>query len=160
MRRLERLAERTATGAAIVGGILVLGVALLVTASVLSRWLFNKPIPADFEFVEIGVGIAVFAFLSYTQMRSGHIAVDTFTQRLPARVNAVIDGIWALVLCAFLGLFAWGLASGALEARQYGETLVQLPWPIWPVYAAASGLCALACISALCSALVKFGATR
>jgi TRAP-type C4-dicarboxylate transport system permease small subunit len=158
LRALAHLAERTATVAAVAGGILVLGISLLVTASVLSRWLFNKPIPADFEFVEIGVGIAVFAFLSYTQMRGGHIAVDTFTQRLPPRMNAIIDGIWALVLCAFLGLFAWGLASGALEARQYNETLVQLPWPIWPIYALASALCALACISAACSALVKFGA--
>lgn len=157
MHLLRRLAERTATGAAIGGGLLVLAVAALVTTSVLGRWLFNKPIPADFEFVEIGVGIAVFAFLSYTQMRSGHIAVDTFTQRLPPRVNAAIDGIWALVLCAFLALFTWGLASGAIEARQYNETLVQLPWPIWPIYAVASVLCALACISAACAALVKFG---
>jgi TRAP-type C4-dicarboxylate transport system permease small subunit len=158
LRPLARLAEKTATVAAVIGGMLVLGVALLVTASVLSRWLFNKPIPADFEFVEMGVGIAVFAFLSYTQMRNGHIAVDTFTQRLSPRVNAVIDGIWALVLCAFLGLFAWGLASGAIESRQYSETLVQLPWPIWPIYAVSSALCTLACIIAACSALIKFGA--
>jgi TRAP-type C4-dicarboxylate transport system permease small subunit len=157
MRALRRLAEKTATVAAVGGGLLVLAVAALVTTSVLGRWLFGKPIPADFEFVEIGVGIAVFAFLSYTQMRSGHIAVDTFTQRLPPRVNASIDGIWALVLCAFLALFAWGLVSGAIEAQAYNETLVQLPWPIWPIYAVASVLCTLACISAACAALVKFG---
>jgi len=158
LRRLPDLAETTATVTAIAGGVLVLAVAVLVTASVLSRWLFNQPIPADFEFVEMGVGIAVFAFLSYTQVRGGHIAVDTFTQCLPPRLNAAIDGIWALLLCAFLGLFAWGLASGAVEARQYNETLVQLPWPIWPVYALSALLCALACISAACTVLVKFGA--
>lgn len=158
LRRLTYLAEKTATVAAIGGGLLILAVAALVTASVLGRWLFNKPIPADFEFVEIGVGIAVFAFLSYTQMRGGHIAVDTFTRCLSPRLNAVLDGVWALVLCAFLGMFAWGLASGAAEARQYGETLIQLPWPIWPIYAVASVLCGLACISAAATALVKFGA--
>ncbi|MGH8429369.1 MAG: TRAP transporter small permease [Solimonas sp.] len=137
---------------------MVLAIAILVTGSVLGRWLFNKPIPADFEFVEIGVGLAVFAFLSYTQMRGGHIAVDTFTQRLSPRFTAALDGFWALLLCAFLGLFTWGLASGAVEARQYGETLIQLPWPIWPIYAVASVLCGLACISAAATALVKFGA--
>jgi TRAP-type C4-dicarboxylate transport system permease small subunit len=160
LRQLAHIAERTATVTAIAGGVLILAVAVLVTASVLGRWLFNQPIPADFEFVEMGVGIAVFAFLSYTQMRGGHIAVDTFTQRLPPRVNAAIDGVWALLLCAFLALFAWGLVSGAIEARHYGETLVQLPWPIWPVYALSAFLCALACISAGVSALVKFGAGR
>lgn len=156
--RLARLAERAATAAAIAGGALILAVAALVTASVLGRWLFNKPIPADFEFVEMGVGVAVFAFLSYTQLRNGHIAVDSFTRRLPRRANAAIDGVWALLLAAFLALFTWGLASGAVEARHYGETLIQLPWPIWPVYALAAVLCALACISTVFSALAKFGA--
>lgn len=158
--RLVHLAERTATIAAIGGGLLILAVAALVTASVLGRWLFNRPIPADFEFVEIGTGIAVFAFLSYTQMRGGHIAVDTFTRRLSPRLNAALDGVWALLLCAFLGMFTWGLASGAAEAWAYGETLIQLPWPIWPIYVVAAVLCALACISAACTALVKFGAGK
>jgi hypothetical protein len=63
-----------------------------------------------------------------------------------------------LVLYAFLGVFAWGLVSGAIESQAYGETLIQLPWPIWPVYAAAAFLCALACFSAACAALVRFGA--
>lgn len=155
-----RLAERIATLAAVAGGVLTLVIAALVTVSVLGRWLFNKPIPADYEFVEIGVGLAVFAFLSYTQMRRGHIAVDTFTLRLPSRVNALIDGLWDLVLCAFLVLFTWGLAAGAMEAWQYGETLVQLSWPIWPVYAVSSLLCALASLSALASAIARWGARK
>ena len=146
--------------AAIAGGVLILGVAALVVASVIGRWLLGKPIPADFELVEIGVGIAIFAFLSYAQLRGGHIAVDTFTRRLPRRLNAAIDGAWSVLLCAFLALFAWGLASGAVEARQYHETLIQLPWPVWPVYALAAMLCALACLVTAYTALIKFNSCR
>jgi TRAP-type C4-dicarboxylate transport system permease small subunit len=160
VRRLALFAEKAASLAAIAGGMLILGVAALVVASVLGRWLLGKPIPADFELVEIGVGIAIFAFLSYTQLRGGHIAVDTFTRRLPQRVNAAIDGAWSVLLCAFLALFTWGLAAGAVEARQYNETLIQLPWLVWPVYAVAAILCALACLITACTALIKFDSCR
>lgn len=155
---LTRLAHTVATVAAVAGGVLTLAVAALVTLSVTGRWLFNKPIPADYEFVEIGVGVAVFAFLSYTQMRSGHIAVDTFTQKLPGRVNGAIDGVWDLVLAAFLGFFTWGLTSGARESFQYNETLVQISWPLWPVYAICAVLCSVAFFCAIIIGLTKLGA--
>ena len=51
----------------------------LVTVSVLGRWLLNRPVPADYELVEVAIGVAAFSFLGYTQARNGHIAVDTFT---------------------------------------------------------------------------------
>ena len=155
--RFPRTVETITAAVAIAGGILLLIVAGLVTTSVAGRWLFSKPIPADYEFVEIGIGVAVFAFLPYTQVRSGHIAVDTFTQRLPARVNAAIDAVWDLVLAAFLAFFAWGLVSGAQESFQYNETMVQISWPIWPVYAICAGLAAVAFLGALAVAVLKFG---
>lgn len=158
--RFARVVETISATVAIAGGILILIVAGIVTTSVVGRWLFSKPIPADYEFVEIGIGVAVFAFLPYTQLRNGHIAVDTFTQRLPAKVNAVIDAVWDLVLAAFLGFFAWGLVSGAQESFQYNETMVQVSWPIWPiwpVYAICAVLAVVAFLGALAVALLKFG---
>ena len=98
LRRLALFAEKAASLAAIAGGMLILAVAALVVASVLGRWLLGKPIPADFELVEIGVGIAIFAFLSYTQLRGGHIAVDTFTRRLPQRAKC--GDRWCMVRAA------------------------------------------------------------
>lgn len=149
--------ERLAGVLAVAGGVLICFAAVLVTVSVAGRRLFNKPIPGDYEMVEISMGVAVFAFLAYTAAKSGHIAVDTFTLKLRPRVNAVIDGLWELVLAGFLGFFSWGLLTGGLNARAYGETLIQLAWPIWPVYVACSLLAALACLVTLAVALLKLG---
>ncbi len=151
-----RWVDRLAAALAVFGGTLTCLAAALVTVSVVGRWLFNSPIPADYEMVEIAVGVAVFAFLGQTQARSGHIAVDTFTLRLPTRVNATIDGIWDLVLAGFLGFFAWGLLAGGMDAKQNGLTLIQLPWPVWPVYLLCSLLAALACVLAVATAMLKF----
>lgn len=149
--------DRLAASLAVAGGVLASLAALLVTVSVVGRWLFNSPIPADYEMVEVAIGIAVFAFLGQTQARGGHIAVDTFTLKLPARLNAAIDGVWDLVLAGFLGFFAWGLFTGGLAARTNGLTLIQIPWPVWPVYLLCSLLAALACVIAVATAVLKFG---
>lgn len=150
-----RWIDRLAAALAVAGGTLTCLAAALVTVSVVGRWLFNSPIPADYEMVEIAVGVSVFAFLGQTQARSGHIAVDTFTLKLPARVNATIDGVWDLVLASFLGFFAWGLFAGGMDARTNGLTLIQLPWPVWPVYLLCSVLAALACLIAVATAILK-----
>lgn len=156
----RRGVERLAAGLALIGGTLVCLAAVLVTISVVGRWLFNRPVPADYELVEVAIGVAVFSFLGYTQARNGHIAVDTFTLALPSRVTRVIDGGWDLVLAACLAFFAWGLLTGGLEARQYGTTLIQLPWPIWPVYLTCAVLAAFASVIGLSVAILKIGAPR
>lgn len=152
--------ERLAAALAILGGIIMCLAVGLVSASVVGRWLFNSPIPADYEMVEIAVGVAVFAFLAHTQARNGHIFVDTFTTRLPAGINAALDGLWGLVLAAFLAFFSWGLYSGGMEARFNGLTLIQLPWPVWPVYLLCALLAALACLVTLMVSFAKFGSSR
>jgi TRAP-type C4-dicarboxylate transport system permease small subunit len=156
-RGIERLLWRFAGALAIGGGIVTLSSAVLVTLSVIGRWQFNATVPADYELVEISVAVSVFAYLSYAQLRNGHIMVDTFTSRLPRAVNAAIDALWSLVLAAFLGFFAWGLVSGGLEARDASETLVQLTWPIWPVYMVCAVLCGFACLMALATAFLRLG---
>ncbi|WP_432344432.1 TRAP transporter small permease [Shinella yambaruensis] len=152
--------ERLAGLLAVAGGILICFAAVLVTVSVAGRRLFNKPIPGDYELVEISVGTAVFAFLAYTAAKSGHIAVDTFTLKLRSRLNAVVDGLWNLLLAGFLGFFSWGLLAGGLSARAYGETLIQIAWPIWPVYVTCALLAALACLITLAVAFRKLGGGR
>jgi TRAP-type C4-dicarboxylate transport system permease small subunit len=113
--RTGRIIERASAGLAIAGGVLLLLVAVLVTASVLRRWLTSYAIPGDFELVQIGLAIVVFAFLPFCQLRSGNIFIDVFTIKAPLRLQAAFDGVWALVYAVAAGLIAWQLAVGARE---------------------------------------------
>ena len=69
--------ERLAALVAIAGGLLMLGVVLMTVISVLGRYLFNAPIPGDYEITELACGIAVFAFFPYCHARSGNIVVSS-----------------------------------------------------------------------------------
>ena len=149
------------TGAvAVAGGLLALAVALLVTVSVLGRWLFLKPIEGDFELVKMATAVGVFAYLPFTQIRRGNIFVDTFTGWLPVRVNAIIDGIWDLVFAAVMAVCAAGLAEGTWEAIRSGETTMQLQLAVWPALAVSTALCTLLTLTALFTAVRQLKAGR
>ena len=63
----------------------MIGVVAMTVISVLGRYLFNTPIPGDYELTELACGIAVFAFFAHCHARSGNIVVEFFTGRLRAR---------------------------------------------------------------------------
>ena len=111
---------------------MLLGVALMVTASVLMRWLFSQPVTGDVEMVQVGGGLAVLAFLAHGTAMRTNIFVDSFTTRLPARVNDAIDGFWNLVWGVVALVLAERMVVGALEAEGNGSvTMGLLGIPLW-----------------------------
>ncbi len=144
--------ERLTGAIAVAGGLLALVVAVLATASVLMRWLFDAPIDGDFEYVKMATAVAVFAYLPYTQARRGNIMADTFTLWLPRRVTVWMDAAWDLVYAALMGFVAYALLHGTLDAIRSGETTMQRQIPLWPSIAVAAALCALLAVTAAVTA--------
>lgn len=164
LSRVERLSEIIALS----GGILSLGVALLVVASVAGRWLSGTrlastlpwlgPINGDFELVQMATAIAVFAFLPYTQVKRGNIFVDTFTSSLPVRLNTYIDAFWDLAYAAMMGLLTACLATGVLEHYRSGQTTMLLQLIVWPALAMCALLSLLLTVVCLATAVARLRA--
>ena len=144
---------RVARALAIVGGLLSVATALLVTTSVTLRWLGFGSINGDFELVQIGVALSVFCFLPLTQARRGNIMVDTFTAWLPLRVQRAMDAFWDFVYAGFMALTAWCLMNGARDALASGLTSAMLGLNLWPVFAATVLLILLLVVTAVDTAL-------
>ncbi len=146
--RLARALDILARGFALGGGAVLLAVMAVTVASVIGRSLFGRPIPGDFELVEIGCAVAVFAFLPYCQITRGNVVVDLFTRGFGRRPRAWLDRLHALVLAAIGALFAWRLALGGVELRSAGETSMILGVPLWwgfaPIVASSALLAAVA----------------
>jgi len=144
---------RVARALAIVGGLISVATALLVTTSVTLRWLGLGSINGDFELVQIGVALSVFCFLPLTQARRGNIMVDTFTAWLPLRVQRAMDAFWDFVYAGFMALTAWCLMNGARDALASGLTSAMLGLNLWPVFAATVLLILLLVVTAVDTAL-------
>ncbi|HGG05343.1 MAG TPA: TRAP transporter small permease, partial [Aliiroseovarius sp.] len=154
-----------------VGGTVLAGIALMTVVSIIGRALIPfglKPIKGDFELVEAGCAIAIFAFLPWCQIRRGHVTVDIFIQNLPSRVQAFLGLVGDTLLMVASYVILWRLWLGFGEKFPYGgdgfrqalgmgskpffvETTYELELPIWIPYAAALVGAALFFIVALYS---------
>jgi TRAP-type C4-dicarboxylate transport system permease small subunit len=144
---------RIARVLALLGGFLLVGLAALVTTSVLLRWLGGKGVNGDFEMVQTGLVLAVFAFLPLCQAHRGNVMVDTFTLRLPAGLQAALDVLWDLVYAAFAAFIAWRLAIGAFEALTSRTTSMVLGLPIHYAIAACAAMAAFLALIAVLTAI-------
>ena len=132
---------------ALAGGAVLLAAAGLTVVSGTLRWFTSQPVRGDFELVSIASGVAVLGFLAFCTLKRGNILVDSFTTWLPARLNNFIDAFWQLVWAAVMGVIAWRMSLGGLEAMANGTRtigLLALPygWAI-AVGAACFGLTAV-----------------
>jgi TRAP-type C4-dicarboxylate transport system permease small subunit len=138
---------------AITGGMLMIAVAVMVTVSVTMRWLINESVPGDIELVQIGTALAIFSFLPICQARRGNIMVDTFTLRLPRRLQLMLDALWDLAYAGITAIIAWRLGVGAWDTIRSNTVSMMLGLPTGWAIAACAVMAAFLSIVAIATAL-------
>ena len=148
-----RFARRIIELWALVGGVVLLAIAVMSTWSATSGFLFGRPLPGDFEMVEILVAVAAFAFLPYCQLTDANVTADIFTARAGPRTVAVLGLLASVVALGFALLLLWRMYAGLLDYRQYVETTAILRFPIWMAYLPALFSLVLLAIASLITLL-------
>ncbi|MBE9546203.1 MAG: TRAP transporter small permease [Proteobacteria bacterium] len=139
MSRLERSTFSIAQKSNWVAAAAVVAMMALTCADVTLR-LFRHPIPGTYEMVGLLGAIVVSFSLAHTSVMRGHIAVEFIVQKLPKRVQTVIDGINSLIGAALFGLITWQSMLYASNLMRTGEVSMTLQMPIYPfVYGIAIG---------------------
>lgn len=156
---LDKWARRTSQGLAILGGVIIVGFALVICVSVvgmtildvakalgLKAWLkevglgWIGPIQGDYELVEMGMALAIFAFLPITTATMAHARVDVMTARLSSPIQRGLDLFWMLVMAMVMVFIAERLYFGLLSKLSSGDQTFLLQIPLWWGYAGAFGL--------------------
>jgi TRAP-type C4-dicarboxylate transport system permease small subunit len=136
---------------ALLGGLLLLAIALMTSWSAVSGWLLGKPLAGDVELVEMLTAVSVFMFLPYCQLTGANVTADLFTARAGPRTVARLELIAASVALAFSLLLLWRMYAGLLDYRKYVETTTILHVPIWVAYPPALASLALLAAAAFIS---------
>ncbi len=131
LARSARLAIRVW---AIGGGVVLCLVVLMDAYSVAADALFGTPFPGDFEMTEVGVAIAAFAFLPYTQLTGANVTADIFTAGASPRTVAILRLNASIVAFSFGSLLAWRMWAGMLDQKAYGYTTAILQFPHWVAF--------------------------
>lgn len=116
---------------ALFGGALLCALVLMNVYSVLSAALTGKPFPGDFEMTEVGIAVAVFAFLPYCQLTDANVTADIFTSGASARTVAILKVAASVVALCFSAILVWRMSAGMLDQFSYGYTTTILQFPHW-----------------------------
>ena len=140
-----------------VAGIGVLGVAIvLVVVDVALRSTIGFAIIGTVDITQLCVMAVAFWSIPLAFIRSGHVSITLATDWLPARVNAVLDGLAALGGLVFVGLaLRYGIERAGL-ALTYGDVSQTIAIPMIAYWAFLLSGLALACLATTVLALRQF----
>jgi TRAP-type C4-dicarboxylate transport system permease small subunit len=157
---MRRLLDALATALALLGGGLLLGVALLTAVSVVGRWLASQPVTGDIELVQLATAASIALFLPYCQVHGSHLVVDFFTARSSGPMQRRLDAVGSALAGVVFFLMAWRAGVAVAEMRRAAETTMVLGIPLWVPYAAMVPGLALAGIMGVTQPFRRPGAAR
>ena len=135
MKFLLRLLDPLSAATLALGCTATLLMMLHVVVDVAARVGLRQPIGGTLETVTYIYMVAVvFLPLAMVQRRRQQIIVELFTQLLPPRALALLDGAVAAVACVFMVALAWYSGHEAWAHTLIRETAPSAtnPVPIWP----------------------------
>lgn len=130
---LRGLARSLITGWALAGGLVLVAVVIMQTASVVTG-AFGDPLPGDFELTELGIAVAMFAFLPYCQMTDANVTADIFTSGLSRRSIAILGLLSSVVALVFACIMVWRTWLGMENQFDYDYQTAILGIPIGYAY--------------------------
>lgn len=131
----------------ICAGLVVFILMIVVTADVISRSLFNRPLPNSYEYMELGMVFIVYLGISKVQREKGHIAIDMVIKKLPPRGVALVELVGCLIGLVLMGAIGWWGALAAwnsYETSEYIGSVARLP--VLPARAALVAGVAIICL--------------
>lgn len=143
-----RFLERICSAVALAGGLILVGIVLVSSASVIGRSLplvfaelgLRSPfkgIPGDIEIVELGCAVAVFFYLPLCQLKRGNVLVGVFTKNLRPRYRAMFDLAANLLFLVLTAALAVQLGYGTADKFRDQDTTMVLRIPEGWAYAIA-----------------------
>jgi len=114
--------------------LLALPLLLVVVYEVVMRYIFNAPTVWGFEATTFLYGVHFILGLAYCDILGGHVRVDVFTARLPAKTQGVIGLLTNLVffmpVMVLMTVFSWRYAFASILQGELNPT----SWapPVYP----------------------------
>ena len=118
----------------LIAGIMIVLIACIGTADVISYRIFNGGIPGALEISSKGVATAFFLALPKAQLRFSHVFVDIIYDLLKPRTKMVIRYFCLTVTILIFGLMGYVSVDLILKSFNFSESAQGLiPFPIWPL---------------------------
>ena len=124
-----------------IAGLCLAGIMVLVVANIILRAIFNSPILGTIDYVGFLAALAIGLALAYCAVQNAHIAVDFVVERLPHKLQAIVDSLINIIALGFWGLVSWKMFEYARSLAASGVVSPTTQTPFHPfVYLVSLGL--------------------
>ena len=112
-KRVKKVIQTVNRFIAGVGAFFLVPLMLITATDVLSRDVFNHPIPGTVELSGYMLSVFVLLGIAYTQQVKAHVGVSIITSRLPHHAQLILNIIITLISLFIFSILAWqGWAVG------------------------------------------------
>lgn len=131
--RARNWLERVSKGLAALGAAAVIVMMLSISADVLARKIWGKPIPGVVEINELFMVIIIFLGLGITQIMDRNVRMDAGIARLSPRTRHRLHIFTTAVAIGIVSLLLLETGKEALESVATREfRFGSIPFPLWP----------------------------
>ena len=142
----ERIVFRFSRILNILSGIFLVLMMGLVFVNVLFRAVW-EPILGTYEYTGFLAALTISLALAHCAANKGHIAITIFAERLPPRVQAVLDSLVAVMGTALYAVISWQCVRYAIHLSKTGEVSPATATPFYPfIFVIAFGLLVFALV--------------
>lgn len=104
---------------------------LITGIDVIGRYLFHRPLVGAFEMSELALAIMVLFGWGYNQAIKGHVDIDLLYNRLPHRVQTVLDFLIPLLGLALFSFVSWQAINFTMDSIGWHEVTEMIHLPVW-----------------------------
>ena len=130
----------------------ILAIMIIVCINVIGRSMFGMPFKGTVDVVSLLGAVAIAGSIAHTQAVKGHIRISLFVERLPQRMQGIMDASVYCLSLALFGLITWQSILFAMHNQEVGELSEVLKIPIAPFAATVS----LGCMALTLILLIDF----
>jgi TRAP-type C4-dicarboxylate transport system permease small subunit len=138
-----------------VGALFLIPLMIITAGDVVSRDVFNHPIPGTVELSQYMLAVFILLGLAYAQQIKAHVAVSLITSRLPRYAQLILSIIATLLSLSISGILVWqGWVIGIAE-KTVSDMLRVPQYPFRLIVAVAAFLMCLELVVDLGDSLTK-----
>jgi TRAP-type transport system small permease protein len=146
---LRRLTGRLTHLLALAGfaGLLIL--AIMVTADILLRFLFDYPLQGVNDVSAVVMAVVIAACIPQCLSLKQNISIEVLGSMSPRRIQLALNLFASLAVLGFFGLMVWQFVPYAQAITASGEKTWVLGWPVGPWWWVATGFFGIAVLAQL-----------
>ena len=116
----------------LLAGACFFSVMALVLTNIIMRNIFRLPILGTVEIVGLLIATGLGFALANCEMKNGNIAMDVVTEKLPPRVQKIIEIVTCSISLCFWAIVAWRIFVYAITSCINGRVTPTVSIPIFP----------------------------